>query len=38
MMPPMEMKKINSDRLRAIGYDNRARLLQAQLDEPFRKP
>ena len=34
----MEMKKINSDRLRAIGYDNRARLLQAQLDGLLRKP
>lgn len=26
------MKKINSGRLRAIGYDARARLLQVQLD------
>jgi hypothetical protein len=29
---PMEMKKINSGKLRAIGYDARARLLQVQLD------
>jgi KTSC domain len=29
----MEMKKINSGRLRAIGYDVRARLLQVQLDD-----
>lgn len=29
----MEMKKINSGRLRAIGYDPRARLLQVQLDD-----
>ena len=29
----MEMKKINSGRLRAIGYDKRARLLQVQLDD-----
>ena len=29
----MEMKKINSGKLRAIGYDARARLLQVQLDE-----
>ncbi len=28
----MEMKKINSGKLRAIGYDARARLLQVQLD------
>src|ERR1035437_6516799 len=28
----MEMKKINSGRLRAIGYDARARMLQVQLD------
>jgi hypothetical protein len=34
----MEMKKINSGRLRAIGYDSRARMLQAPLDELFRKP
>ena len=34
----MEMKKINSGRLRAIGYDARARILQVQLDELFRKP
>jgi hypothetical protein len=27
----MEMKKINSGKLRAIGYDARARLLQVQL-------
>lgn len=27
------MKKINSGRLRAIGYDGRARLLQVQLDD-----
>ncbi|MGO8756124.1 MAG: KTSC domain-containing protein [Gallionellaceae bacterium] len=27
------MKKINSGRLRAIGYDARARLLQVQLDD-----
>jgi len=29
----MEMKKINSGKLRAIGYDRRARLLQVQLDD-----
>jgi len=29
----MEMKKTNSGRLRAIGYDARARLLQVQLDD-----
>jgi KTSC domain len=29
----MEMKKINSGRLRAIGYDARSRLLQVQLDD-----
>lgn len=29
----MDMKKINSGRLRAIGYDARARLLQVQLDD-----
>jgi hypothetical protein len=29
----MEMIKINSGRLRAIGYDKRARLLQVQLDD-----
>ena len=29
----MEMKKINSGRLRAIGYDARARILQVQLDD-----
>lgn len=29
----MEMKKINSGRLRAIGYDARARMLQVQLDD-----
>ncbi len=28
----MEMKKINSGKLRAIGYDARARMLQVQLD------
>lgn len=28
----MEMKKINSGKLRAIGYDGRARVLQVQLD------
>lgn len=28
----METKKINSGRLRAIGYDARARILQVQLD------
>ena len=28
----MEMKKISSGKLRAIGYDARARLLQVQLD------
>jgi len=28
----MEMKKINSGKLRAIGYDPRARILQVQLD------
>ncbi len=26
------MKKINSGKLRAVGYDGRARLLQVQLD------
>ena len=34
----MERKKINSCRLRAIGYDARARMLQVQLDELFVKP
>lgn len=29
----MEMKKINSGKLRAIGYDARTRLLQVQLDD-----
>ena len=29
----MEMKKINSGRLRAIGYDARAKVLQIQLDD-----
>ena len=29
----MEMKKINSGKLRAIGYDARARMLQVQLDD-----
>ena len=29
----MEMKKINSGKLRAIGYDSRTRLLQVQLDD-----
>lgn len=29
----MEMKKITSGKLRAIGYDARARLLQVQLDD-----
>jgi len=29
----MEMKKINSGKLRAIGYDAGARLLQVQLDD-----
>ena len=29
----MEMKKINSGRLRAIGYDARARMLYVQLDD-----
>jgi len=29
----MEMKKINSGKLRAIGYDACARLLQVQLDD-----
>ena len=29
----MEMKKINSGRLRAIGYEARARMLQVQLDD-----
>ncbi|MBI5890690.1 MAG: KTSC domain-containing protein [Nitrosomonadales bacterium] len=28
----MEMKKINSGKLRAIGYDARERILQIQLD------
>lgn len=30
--PAMEMKKINSGKLRAIGYDPRTRTLQVQLD------
>lgn len=29
----MEMKKINSGKLRAIGYDTRACILQVQLDD-----
>lgn len=29
----MEMKKISSGRLRAIGYDARTRLLQVELDD-----
>jgi len=29
----MEIKKINSGRLRAIGYDARTRTLQVQLDD-----
>jgi KTSC domain len=29
----MEVKKINSGKLRAIGYDARARSLQVQLDD-----
>jgi len=29
----MNMKKINSGRLRAIAYDERARILQVQLDD-----
>jgi len=29
----MEMKKINSGKLRAIGYDSRSRQLQVQLDD-----
>lgn len=29
----MEMKKLNSGRLRAIGYDASARTLQVQLDD-----
>ena len=29
----MEMKKINSGKLRAIGYDKRARLLNVQLED-----
>jgi hypothetical protein len=29
----MEMKKINSGKLRAIGYDARTRTLQVQLDD-----
>ena len=29
----MDMKKINSGKLRAIGYDVRARMLQVQLDD-----
>ncbi len=29
----MDMKKVNSGKLRAIGYDARARLLQVQLDD-----
>jgi hypothetical protein len=31
-LDPMEMKKVNSGKLRAIGYDARARILQVQLD------
>jgi KTSC domain len=30
---PVEMKKISSGKLRAIGYDARAKLLQVQLDD-----
>jgi hypothetical protein len=29
----MEMKKINSGKLRAVGYDARARVLQVELDD-----
>ena len=29
----MEMKKINSGRLRAVGYDGRVRTLQVQFDD-----
>lgn len=29
----MQMKKINSGKLRAIGYDSRTRILQVQLDD-----
>jgi hypothetical protein len=29
----MEMKKINSGRLRAIGYDAQARVLRVQMDD-----
>jgi hypothetical protein len=29
----MEMNKINSGRLRAIGYDSRVRMLQVRLDD-----
>ena len=29
----MDMKKINSGRLRAIGYDASHRMLQVQLDD-----
>lgn len=29
----MEMKKLNSGKLRAVGYDARSRLLQVQLDD-----
>ncbi len=29
----MEMKKVNSGKLRAISYDVRARILQVQLDD-----
>lgn len=29
----LEMKKINSGRLRAIGYDARTRMLQVQFDD-----
>lgn len=29
----MEMEKINSGKLRAIGYDARTRILQVQLDD-----
>ena len=34
----MEIQKINSDKLRAIGYDARARLLQAQLTARTHAP
>ncbi len=34
----MDMKKINTGKLRAIGYDARARLLQVQFDDGSTLP